>query len=104
MTEQPNNDRVYSIEELRDIVAPFAKERGFRWARLFGSYARGDADGRSDIDVLVDRGDARALSVCGLANHVCRRTGKQADVFDIAEVDPGPFRDAIMREAVILWA
>ena len=102
MVEQRDNTTVYTLEQLRDIVVPYVRQRGFRWARLFGSYARGEASGESDVDVLVDRGDARAIAVCGLANHIYRLTGKRADVFDIGELDQGPFRDAVLREAVVL--
>ena len=69
---------------------------------LFGSYAKGEADGTSDIDILVDRGEARALAVCELANHVYRATGKMTDVEDIRELDQGPFRDSVLRDAVAL--
>lgn len=102
MLEQTDNTTVYTIDQLRSIVAPYVRSRGFVSAHLFGSYARGEADGTSDIDILVDRGKARALAVCGLANHVYRATGKMTDVFDICELDEGPFRDSVLRDAVAL--
>ena len=35
--------QVYSIDEIREIVAPIAKQHGVDKVFLFGSYARGDA-------------------------------------------------------------
>ncbi|MDO4807261.1 MAG: nucleotidyltransferase domain-containing protein [Coriobacteriales bacterium] len=102
MVDQTDNTTVYTISQLRSIIEPYARERGFFWARLFGSYARGEATGRSDIDVLVDKGPARYLAVCGLADHIYQATGKMVDVIDVSELKPGPFRDAVLREAVQL--
>ena len=90
------------IDQLREIIVPIIRRRGYRWARLFGSYARGEAQGFSDIDVVVDRGDNRLMNVCGAAQEIYEKTGKEADVFDIAELEPGPFRDAVLGEAVQL--
>lgn len=102
MVEQTDNTTVYSLSQLSDIILPYVRERGFLWVCLFGSYARGDATGQSDIDVLVDKGDARYLAVCGLADHLYRKTGKMVDVFDITELKPGVFRDTVLEEAVPL--
>ncbi len=62
-----------------------------------------EADGTSDIDILVDKGNARALAVCGLANYVYRSTGKMTDVFDVSELDQSSFRDSVLRDAVALF-
>lgn len=102
MVEQLDNTRVYTTDELRGIICPFVRRRGMRWVALFGSYARGEADGMSDIDVLVDKGDARALAVFGLANHIYEVTGKRADVFDVSELKEGPFKDEVMSQLVML--
>ena len=40
--------QVYSIDEIREIVAPIAKQHGVDKVFLFGSYARGDATPASD--------------------------------------------------------
>lgn len=102
MVEQIDNSRVFTLDEIRDVVVPFVRTRGMRWAGVFGSYARGEADGSSDIDILVDKGDARALSVFGLADHVYETTGKRTDVFDISELLDGPFRDEVLSQLVVI--
>ena len=73
-----------------------------REAKLFGSYARGEATENSDIDVVVDKGPCRHLTVCGLAEDIYRATGKTPDVYDISELKEGAFRDTVLREAVAL--
>lgn len=52
---------MYTIEEIREKITPVAKEYGLRQVYLFGSYARGDADEDSDVDLLVDAPDLRGL-------------------------------------------
>jgi len=50
------SDRVYTVEEIADIVRPVAERYGVESVILFGSYARGDADRDSDIDLYVETG------------------------------------------------
>lgn len=42
---------IYSIEEIRKIVSEIAKQYGVERVTLFGSYARGEARGNSDINL-----------------------------------------------------
>ncbi len=51
----------YSIEQLRDIITPIARQHGVKRVYLFGSYARGDAHTDSDVDLKVDKGNLRSL-------------------------------------------
>ena len=48
--------KVYSIREIENILHPVFAGYGVRRAVLFGSYAKGQATPRSDIDILVDSG------------------------------------------------
>ncbi len=74
-------------------------------ACLFGSYARGDADASSDIDVLLDGDDGfRLLSVYALSEDLRASSGKDVDVYELSELGPGEFRDAVLREAVAFSA
>lgn len=51
----------YSIEEIRKIAMPVAKKHGISRMCLFGSYARGEANDNSDIDLYVDKGEMNSL-------------------------------------------
>jgi hypothetical protein len=44
---------IYSLEDLKTLVKPIAEEYGIEMVYLFGSYARGDADDKSDVDLLI---------------------------------------------------
>ena len=111
MTRPSDNRTIYTVDQLRTIIAPLVRGYGMREARLFGSYARGEATENSDIDVVVDKGPCRHLAVCGLAEDIHRATGKTPDhratgktpdVYDISELREGTFRDTVLREAVAL--
>lgn len=96
-------DRVYSIDEIRAMVRPLLAKYDMASASLFGSYARGVADGGSDIDVILYANQGcRPLNVFGVAEELHRASGKRVDVYEISEIDPSPFRDAALREAVAL--
>ena len=49
--------KVYTVDEIKKIVTPIAKQYGVKNVWLFGSYARGEADEKSDIDLRITRGD-----------------------------------------------
>ena len=72
-------------------------------ASLFGSYARGEADESSGIDLLLvgSRG-FRPLNVFGVAENLHRVSGKAVDVYELSELDDGPFKNAVLAEAVAL--
>ena len=94
---------VLSIGDIRAMVLPLLPEYDMRAASLFGSYARGQADEASDIDLLLEGNPGfRALNVFGVAEDLHRLSGKRVDVFEMSELDAGPFRDAVLRDAVRL--
>ena len=92
-----------SIDDLRSVVLPLLKQYGLKRAFLFGSYARGEASDNSDIDLIVERGaDSRRLSVYALGEDVREATGKRVDIFDMSELNEGPFKSAVTNEAIAL--
>ena len=94
---------VLTVDEIRGMVGPMLAARGLRSATLFGSYARGEARPDSDIDILVDGGGAfRPLSVYAFGEDLREATGKRVDVFEVSELDDGPFRDRVLEEGVTL--
>ena len=51
----------YTIDEIRNIVTPIAQQYGVGSLYLFGSYSKGIANEKSDVDVHVDKGKIRTL-------------------------------------------
>lgn len=55
------NNKIYTVDEIREIVVPIARRHGVATLFLFGSYARGEATAASDIDILMDGGEICSL-------------------------------------------
>ena len=57
----------YTIDEIKTKAMPIAIRYGVDSFSLFGSYARGDADEKSDLDFLMQKGSMKGLlSYCGM--------------------------------------
>lgn len=49
---------VYTIDEIKEKVAPIAQKYNLSKVYLFGSYARGEADDASDVDLVIEPTEA----------------------------------------------
>lgn len=73
--------KIYTIEELADILSPIAQQYGIYRVCLFGSYARGEADEKSDIDLLIEGGRIRgAFALARLYDELENAFGKSVDL------------------------
>ena len=53
-----------SIPRIRECIAPICKKYPIRKAYLFGSYARGNATEKSDVDLRIE-GDIKSFFMLG---------------------------------------
>lgn len=98
------SERVYTVDELRDMILPLARRHGMAGASLFGSYARGEARPDSDIDVLLTRGERFSpLDLFAFTEQLYEASGKEVDVYERGELLDGPFRDAVLRDELVLY-
>lgn len=51
------SDKILTSEEIRLAILPLRKKHRAEKAILSGSYARNEADGKSDIDILIIGGE-----------------------------------------------
>lgn len=94
---------VYSVHQIRDALIPVFKSHGVRKAILFGSYGKGTANDKSDIDLLVDSG-LRGLQFYGLLFDVQQVLNKEIDLLDITSVEEGSLIEREIRNTgVILY-
>lgn len=96
------SEKVYSIEEISQIILPLIKKYRASKVILFGSYARNEADKDSDIDVLVIGGDAfDPTDVFCIADELNRLSQKKVDVYEEREINhTSAFYNTIISEGV----
>lgn len=69
--------KLLRIEDIQQTVALFASQYGAERVYLFGSYARGDANENSDIDLRIDKGKIRGLTMGALLVDIEEVLGKK---------------------------
>ena len=88
-----------------DILAIIAEHRaelyglGVRELALFGSYARGDADESSDIDVLVDFHQPSFAGYMAVKERLESLLQRRVDLVSKAAIKPR-LKETILREAI----
>ncbi len=80
MEDLMNNEQVYTIEEIAELIAPVAKKYNIPKVYIFGSYARGEATANSDVDLMIEGGDFGALDVVGIMNDFQETLNKSVDL------------------------
>jgi predicted nucleotidyltransferase len=104
---------IYTIDELKRMIAPIAVKYDLPAVYVFGSYARGDATDQSDIDVLIDKTGSKVISLFdmgGLFNELNESLGKGVDLvtLDALEQDDVKrrtpwFAENLRKEAVMVY-
>lgn len=96
--------RVYTRQELQNMICPLVKKYNAADALLFGSYARNEATLDSDIDVIIIGGKHfDRLNIFALAQELYEVSGKNVDVYELSELKVGsPLYNNVMREGVKL--
>jgi hypothetical protein len=91
-----------TVKAKRQEILTIAARHGARNVRLFGSVARGEADERSDVDLLVDMELGRSLlDHAALSIELNRLLDCKVDVVSERGLKPR-IRERVLREAVAL--
>lgn len=97
------NGQIYSIDQIKKRLTPVFVKYPVKKAVLFGSYVRGQASEKSDIDILVDSG-LRGLSFYGLLEDVVTQLDKPVDLLDISQLTEGSrIQSEIQREGIVIY-
>ncbi len=76
---------------------------GVKNVRVFGSFARGEADEKSDVDLLVTIGGKFGLfELVRLEKELSSILGRKVDVVSDKLQRPR-FRDRVLKDARLLW-
>ncbi len=77
-----------TIKQIAKIAVPILKRNGIKKAGIFGSYARGEAKKKSDIDILVQPPGGMGFEFFGLNLELEEKLGKKVDLLTYKSVSP----------------
>ena len=91
------------IRRIRTIIVPILKKSGVRKAGIFGSYARGEQNKESDLDILVEIEDKRSLlGIVNVQLKVQDALRKKVDLLEYCELNPLIKKQVLSEEIKIL--
>lgn len=80
-------EKVYSIDEIRNMLGKILKDTTVQKAVLFGSYAKQNSTVESDIDILVDSNQTlKGLKFYALIDLIKETFQKEVDVIEKSEI------------------
>lgn len=105
---------IYTIDQIKSLIAPIAAKYGLKAVYLFGSYARGEATEQSDVDLLVDTTGTNLRSLLSLGALYCdveQALEKEIDLITVSTLEQkvqmpseADFRDIVWKEKVNIYA
>ena len=97
------NKSIYTIKEIKTIIKPILNKYGITEIYLFGSYARGEANKSSDIDIYCNKGNVKTFIDQGLLEDELEKDlNKKVDIiFDSSYIDDY-FKMQIMEDMIKL--
>lgn len=91
-------------DDIKKVITEYFKDKPVNKVWLFGSYARGDADHVSDIDVLVDldRSSHIGLQFFGWSERLKELIDKKVDIVSLDGVS-GRLLPYIKRDMTLIY-
>ena len=106
-----NIKRQEAITEIKKLTEPIFKEYGVEKAYIFGSYARGDYNENSDIDIIISSKSIRSLLIIGAILEALKLVLKkevdliEEECFEEDEIDEidQEFYNRIKKERILIY-
>lgn len=100
-----------AIIEIKKLTEPIFKEYGVEKAYVFGSYARGDYNENSDIDIIISSKSIRSLLIIGAILEALKLVLKkevdliEEECFEEDEIDEidQEFYNRIKKERILIY-
>lgn len=100
-----------AIAQIKELVEPIFKKYGVEKAYIFGSYARGDYNEDSDIDIIIVAKNIKSLFIIGMILESLKQAlNKEVDLIEeecfedeqLEDYDQ-EFYDNIKKERVMIY-
>lgn len=99
------SEKIYTIEEIAKMLEEILKNKPVYQVILFGSYAKKEANQKSDIDLLIDtKSQLRGFALLKLICEIKEKLQKEIDGFEKYEiVDNSPIDREIKKTGVVVY-
>ena len=92
--------KVPDIRDMEKVVVPVLRRNGVAKAGFFGSFVRGEATNKSDLDILIEfRGEKSLFDLSHLELELEHKLGRKVDVVTYNSLHH-LLRDRILKEEV----
>ena len=92
-----------SFTEIKRTIIPLLKKEGVVSAGLFGSYARGEASKRSDIDLVIKfKGKKTLFQLAGLELALEKKLKRKVDLLTYNSLHPLIKRNVLREEVKLI--
>lgn len=92
-----------SILEIKNKLIGTARKYGIKRAYLYGSYARGEANQNSDIDICIEKGKMRTLfELSGFCQDLEEELGSKVDVVTNTSISDD-FKNRIEKDMILIY-
>ena len=93
-----------TVDEIRTIVTPLVEPFPVVRVILFGSYARGEATEKSDVDLIIDsEGELSFWELLGLIGDIVKKMPTKVDILGMDEIKKPDLFDNISNEGVVIY-
>ena len=92
-----------TVEEIKNACYAVFNEYSVRYCILFGSYAKGKATEKSDVDLLVAT-DVKGLKFFGMAEKLRQALRKNVDLLDLNQLNNNPaLLDEVLKDGIRIY-
>ncbi|MBO4667898.1 MAG: nucleotidyltransferase domain-containing protein [Bacilli bacterium] len=92
---------ILTIKQIKERIKPVMEKHGIKNVYLFGSYARGEANRNSDVDIYCDSGDVSSLfKAVAFNDELEEALGKKVDVVTIGSQMHDFFRQQLEEDMI----
>ena len=98
------NPDILTIKEIKNRIKHVMTKHHVKDVYLFGSYARGEANKNSDVDIYCDSGDVNTLiAEVSFVNELEEALNKKVDLVTIGSKMDDYFKEEIEKDAIKLF-
>ena len=99
--EKPHT--IKTIEDIKTKINSTAQKYGIEKVYLYGSYARGEAGHKSDIDICIEKGKLRSLfDLSGFCQDLEEILESKVDVVTTAAIS-NDYREHIEKDMILIY-